>query len=83
MDGCENLVNLNATPKDIVFVERMARGYGVLEENIFRTEEATEVKQLNQSFITIKKRSIELTAAKTPHVLMVYCGGHGATKGER
>ena len=48
MDGCENLVNLNATPKDIVFVERMARGYGVLEENIYRNEESTEIKQLNE-----------------------------------
>ena len=44
MDGCEKLYDLDATPNDIVFVEKMARGYGVLEENIYRNEEPTEVK---------------------------------------
>ena len=60
----------------------MAKQLGVKDENIFRDEEAT-VAQMKKTYMVILKKSRALTAADTPHLIMVYVGGHGATQAEK
>ena len=56
----------------------MAKGFGVPDSNIFRSEEPTQA-DMKKNYMAILKLSRKLTAEEKPHLIMVYCGGHGAT----
>ena len=61
---------------------KMAKGLGVRDENIIRDEEV-DFDQMKKSYMVILKKSRALTAAGTKHLIMFYCGGHGATQSEK
>ena len=82
LGGCEDLTDLLATTTDCKDIMKMAKGLGVKDENIFRDEEATAA-QMKKTYMQILKKSRALTAADTPHLIMFYCGGHGATQNEK
>ena len=78
IEGCNTLWDLNATTSDVKIVKKMAIGFGVKEENIFHDEEPT-VDDLKKAYMQILKMSRKMSAQEQPHIIMVYCGGHGAT----
>ena len=78
LEGCETLTDLKATTTDCQDIMKMAKGFGVPDENIYRNEEPT-FAEMKKTFMDIFKKSKALSAAKKPHIIMVYCGGHGAT----
>ena len=61
LKGCENLADLEATPKDVVFIEKMAKCFGVEDENLFKDSEP-DAKQLKKTYLEIRKRSRTLTS---------------------
>ena len=61
---------------------KMARGFGVKEENIFRDEEAT-FASMKKTCNELLNKSRALTLQKRKHLIMFYCGGHGATQNEK
>ena len=80
--GCETLGDLTATPKDIVFIEKMAKAYGVAPDDLYKDSEA-DIKALKTTYSKIMKKSRGLTHEGKAHMLIVYCGGHGATQQEK
>ena len=80
--GCETLGDLTATPKDIVFIEKMAKAYGVADDDFYKDSEA-DMKALKTTYSKIMKKSRGLTHEGKAHLLIVYCGGHGATQHEK
>ena len=80
--GCETLWDLTATPKDIVFIEKMAKAYGVAPDDFYKNTEA-DMKGLKTSYSAIMKKSRGLTHEGKAHLIIVYCGGHGATQQEK
>ena len=77
INGCENLADLLATPKDVVHIRNMARAYGVRPENLYEDSEP-DIKALKKTHLKIMHQSKKLDVDGKPHVIMVYCGGHGA-----
>ena len=61
---------------------KMTKGFGVPDSNIFRCEEPTQAV-MKKTYMEILKLTRKLTAEKKPHLIMVYCGGHGATQNEK
>ena len=60
----------------------MAKGFGCKDEHIFRNSEPTQ-KDMKKTYMDILKLSRKLTAENQEHLIMVYCGGHGATQNEK
>ena len=48
------------------------------KENVFIDKEATK-EMVDKSYKNIVVKSKELSLNDTPHLLIVYCGGHGVT----
>ena len=71
-----------ATPKDVLHIKNMARAYGVRPENLYEDSEP-DIKALKKTHLKIMHQSKKLDVNGTPHVIMVYCGGHGAQREER
>ena len=46
--------------------------------NVFIDKEATR-EMVDKSYKKIMEKSKELSLKDTPHLLIVYCGGHGVT----
>ena len=82
IQGCETLGDLTATPKDIVFIEKMAKSYGVQPDDFYKDSEP-DMKALKTTYSKIMKKSRGLTHEGKNHLIMVYCGGHGATQHEK
>ena len=82
IEGCEKLEDLKATTSDIVYIQNLARSYGVQDENFYKNSEPG-MEQLKKSEIEIRKKSRRLTDEGKPHLVIVYCGGHGATREEK
>ena len=82
IEGCEKLEDLKATPTDVEHIKKMFQCYGVKDENLYLNAEP-DLKQLNATYIEIRKKSRALTGANQAHVILVYCGGHGATLDEK
>ena len=60
----------------------MAKSYGVVDENFYKDTE-TSFDTLKKTYSEIRKKSKAFTKARTPHLLMVYCLGHGAMKNQK
>ena len=82
IEGCIKLDDLKATTSDIVHIQNLARSYGVEDENIYRNSEPS-MEELKKNEIEIRKKSRRLTDEGRSHLVMVYCGGHGATREEK
>ena len=82
IEGCTTLWDLNATPVDVQVIKKMAKGLGVKDENLYHDEEAT-LEAMKASYMKILKASRKMSANEVPHVIMTYCGGHGATQNEK
>ena len=82
LEGCQDLTDLNATIPDCLEIMKMAKGLGVRDENIYRDEEPS-FDQMKATYMKIFKQSRALSTAGTPHLIMVYVGGHGATQNEK
>ena len=61
---------------------KLADKLGIPKENRFCNFNPT-IKDLQSSYIQILKACRELDVAKTPSVIFVYVGGHGATSDEK
>ena len=79
--GCEKLDDLDATTRDIVFIERMAKAFGVADDDFYKDSEA-DIDALKETYKNIMKKSRGLSHEGKAHLLIVYCGGHGATQEE-
>ena len=60
----------------------MAKGLGVKDEHLYHDEEAT-VDAMKATYMKILKASRKMSADQVPHVIITYCGGHGATQNEK
>ena len=47
INGCEKQFDLEATPKDVEHIRKMAKAFGVKDENLFIDSEKTSYKELN------------------------------------
>ena len=80
--GCEGLTDLNATQKDAVHVLRLAKSMGIPESNIYQNNRSS-LQDLKTTYLALLKMSRKKSAAEIPHIIFVYCGGHGATQAEK
>ena len=78
IEGCQTLWDLNATTTDVQVIKKMAKALGVTDEHLYHDEEAT-VDTMKKTYTQILKASRKMSANEVPHVIMAYCGGHGAT----
>ena len=60
----------------------MAKGFGVKDEYIYRDEEAS-FDSMQKTYREIFMQSKKWTVAGQKHLIMFYCGGHGATQNEK
>lgn len=82
IEGCEKQYDLKATTTDCEEIKKMAKGFNVKDKNIFRDEEATS-ESTKKIYEEIVKESRRLSADGQKHLIMVYCGGHGASLKEK
>ena len=61
----------------------MAKGYGVEDENLHITSEPKCKKDIMVDYKIIMKKSSAMSTEEIPHVIMFYCGGHGASQEEK
>ena len=66
----------------MIIIEKMAKGFGIPEENIIIDSEK-DFKELKASYMKLRRKSRALSLKGVPHTIIVYCGGHGATKDEK
>ena len=62
-EGCETLTDLKATTTDCEDIVKMAKGLGVPDEYIFRSEEPTQAV-MKKTYMDIYKLSKKMTAKK-------------------
>ena len=62
-EGCETLTDLKATTTDCEDIVKMAKGLGVPDEYIFRSEEPTQAV-MRKTYMDIYKLSKKMTAKK-------------------
>ena len=73
---------MNATPTDVKTIIKFAKALGVKDEHLHHDSEP-DAAALKKTYMTILKQSRALSAKEEPHVIMCYCGGHGATQNEK
>ena len=82
IEGCEGLEDLEATKTDATHILNIARGFGIPESRLFRNDGST-FAELKATELKIRKMSSKMTEDGIPHTLLVYAGGHGASKDEQ
>ena len=81
LDGCENLIDLPATIKDSAAILKIADMIGVEDEYRFVNNSPT-IEGMKETYNQILRLTRKFSCDRIPHLLIVYIGGHGATKDE-
>ena len=76
------LTDLVATKLDQEFIKQIQTVLKIPKENVFIDKEATK-EMVDKSYKEIMKKAKKLFIQNTPHLLIVYCGGHGVTTDEQ
>ena len=63
-------------------IRRLAASMGIPEANTY-TNNRSSLSDLKTTYLALPKMSRKKSAAEIPHVIFVYCGGHGATQAEK
>lgn len=67
---------------DVKVILKMAKAFGVKDENLYHDQEP-DAATLKKTYMAILKASRAMSSKEEPHIIMVYCGGHGATQNEK
>ena len=80
--GCSGLVDIFAVTLDTAFIKQIAAVLNLPEENVFIDSQITK-ETADQRYKYFANKSAELKKQGTPHLYIVYCGGHGVSKDEK
>ena len=80
--GCSGLVDIFAVTLDTAFIKQIAAVLNLPDANVFIDSQITP-ELANNRCRAFFRNSAELKKQGTPHLYIVYCGGHGVSKDEK